>query len=71
LKNPKNFFQANPPKPTETEPIPNLPGVGWFAELGKWRIPIGFDWPNTELNPKRIGGQLSRPTEEGGENLLN
>jgi len=27
---------------TETEPLPNLVGVGWFTELGKWKIPNGF-----------------------------
>ncbi|MFT6435100.1 MAG: hypothetical protein ACJAVI_003151 [Candidatus Azotimanducaceae bacterium] len=29
-------------EPTETEPIPNLIGVDWFAELGKWKILNGF-----------------------------
>ncbi len=27
---------------TETEPLPNLLGVDWFTELGKWKIPNGF-----------------------------
>ena len=49
---------------TETEPIPNLARVGGFTELGKWKIPNGFQLPNTEPNPKRIGWQLFRP--EGG-----
>ena len=27
---------------TETEPLPNLIGVGWFAELDKWKIQKGL-----------------------------
>jgi hypothetical protein len=27
---------------TETEPLPNLPGVGWLTELGKWKDSNGF-----------------------------
>lgn len=27
---------------TETDRIPNLTGVGWLTELGKWQNPKGF-----------------------------
>jgi hypothetical protein len=42
LKNSKNFFLAELQRPTETEPIPNLAGVGWITELGKWQNSKGF-----------------------------
>ncbi|MFT7472281.1 MAG: hypothetical protein ACI8XU_002178 [Kiritimatiellia bacterium] len=42
LKNSKKFSFTELPGPTETEPLPNLPGVGRFTELGKWKIPNGF-----------------------------
>ena len=28
--------------PTETDPLPSLVGVGWFTELGRWKISNGF-----------------------------
>ena len=42
LKNSKSFFQAKPPGPTETEPLPNLAGIGWLTELRKWQISNEF-----------------------------
>ena len=41
-KNFNGFHFAATINPTETEPIPNLAGVGRFTELGKWKIPNGF-----------------------------
>tara|TARA_B110000879_G_C11110809_1_gene487363 strand:- start:1182 stop:1409 length:228 start_codon:yes stop_codon:yes gene_type:complete len=41
-KNFNEFYFAATINPTETEPIPNLAGVGRFSELGKWKIPNGF-----------------------------
>ena len=41
-KNSNEFHFAATINPTETEPIPNLAGVGRFTELGEWKIPNGL-----------------------------
>ena len=41
-KNFNEFYFAATINPTETEPIPNLAGVGRFTELGEWKIPNGL-----------------------------
>jgi len=42
MKNSKNFFQVKLSRPTETEPLPSLAGIGWLTELRKRQISNGF-----------------------------
>lgn len=49
---------------TETDLIWNLVGGGWLAKLGKSKDSNGLKWPNTERNPKWIGGAQNCNTEK-------